>query len=154
VGNLARLSVLVVFMLVMIACGRVGERPAALPVDEFKEGQVWMYKTRPGEEDSRLKIGRIDYLGSAMFVHIQIVGLSMKNRESGEIVRVIKHVAVYAEELADSVLRLDDGPDPNFTRFDTYGFQAGLFGWDQYCYRRPVAEIVRVFEQRLSRRAS
>lgn len=50
--------------------------------DTFKAGQVWSYHTRPGEEESKvtiLKIEEDDKLG--VIVHIAINDLNMKSPE-------------------------------------------------------------------------
>lgn len=52
--------------------------PAA--AQEFREGQIWRYDTRPGEENSHLFIARIDRgLGNQSIYHIYLDGLQLKN---------------------------------------------------------------------------
>ena len=55
---------------------------AAVPTSaaEFREGQIWRYQTRPGEEASRLFIVRIDRGPSTQAIyHIYLDGLKLKN---------------------------------------------------------------------------
>ena len=74
----------------------------------FEPGQLWVYKTRPGEKDSRLVICRIETdekLGQ--IIHIQLVKVKVKNKNApGGVSQVINHLPYSGEALRASVVRL------------------------------------------------
>src|SRR5687768_1711347 len=48
--------------------------------DKFKVGQIWNYKTRPGEENSKLTILKVEkYDRVGVVLHIYVDGLKLKN---------------------------------------------------------------------------
>lgn len=81
--------------------------------DHFRFGQVWTYRTRPGEEASLVVIGPVERLGGdATVVHVQIVGVAIPNPHltSGEGVQTqVGHAPISKEALASSVVDLVDG---------------------------------------------
>ena len=85
-------------------------------MSQFKPGQVWTYHTRPGEEDSRITVVKVESherLGT--IVHIRIDGVAQKNPHAPDgVSRVIHHTPFAEEALARSVVELvvDDGPVP------------------------------------------
>ena len=75
---------------------------------DFEAGQVWMYKTRVGESDSRLYIVRVDVWpnGKRIF-HIHVDKLEIKNPlMAGGIQTDLPHAPVSEETLRKSVTRL------------------------------------------------
>jgi hypothetical protein len=82
----------------------------ALPAEatNFEVGQVWSYRTRPGEDASRLYIARIDRnLGSQPIFHLYIDGLKLKNPlAEGEVQDHLPHVPVSRQTLEASVIAL------------------------------------------------
>ena len=95
------------FLLVLLA--------SPVAIADYEVGQVWTYKTRPGEESSRLYIARIDDDGTLddgtpyRIFHIYVDGLNMQNRhvESG-IQKVLPHAPVDEVTLDSSVIDLID----------------------------------------------
>ncbi len=82
----------------------------ALPAEAitFDVGQVWSYRTRPGEEASRIYIARIDRdLGSKSIFHLYIDGLKLKNPLiEGGVQDHLVHVPVSKEALEASVISM------------------------------------------------
>lgn len=74
----------------------------------FQPGQVWRYKTRPGEESSRLTILRVEsYPKLGRIVHIQVNDVALKNPKSaGDASTVISHLPYAEQSLAQSVTTL------------------------------------------------
>lgn len=74
----------------------------------FEVGQVWSYRTRPGEDASRLYIARIDRdLSAKAIFHLYIDGLTLKNPlVEGEVQDHLPHVPVSRETLEASVIAL------------------------------------------------
>jgi hypothetical protein len=66
-------------ILALFGCGK-NPSPATAKSDQFAVGQVWQYKTRDQESDSRVVVGRIEDLGKlGTVVHIKLVNLRIKN---------------------------------------------------------------------------
>ena len=94
---------------------------AVLPVraqtQKYAEGQVWEYRTRPGEEGSLLRIGKIETVGAAGEVfHISIVGLRIAVPQQPDVrLTELPHVPVSRRTLDQSVTKLSKtvlkGPD-------------------------------------------
>lgn len=74
----------------------------------FDVGQLWSYRTRPGEEDSRVYIARVDRdFGSKAIYHLYIDGLKLKNPMlEGGVQDHLVHVPVSKEALEASVISL------------------------------------------------
>ncbi len=81
--------------------------PAFAQAIEFKQGQVWEYKTRPSEANSTLTIVKIDTINDVRIIHIAVQGLQIKNlrapRGYGE---EISHMPMAEESLIESVTRM------------------------------------------------
>jgi len=103
----------------------------------FKVGQKWHYHTRPNEENSTLKIVKIEhYEAYGTIVHIAISGLRIKNpKYPNGVLQEILHLPVSEDALRNSTTTLKndhtDLPDYEFgyvrwkTAFDNE--QAGHF---------------------------
>ena len=74
----------------------------------FQVGQVWSYRTRAGEDASRLYIARIDRdLGAKPIFHLYIDGLKLKNPLlESKVQDHLVHVPVSREALEASVIAL------------------------------------------------
>lgn len=87
--------------------GLPAELSAQAPAPRYAEGQVWEYRTRPGEEGSLLRIQRIEPwpAGDAVgrVYHISVIGV----RIGGGIAQVeMQHLPVSRMTLDASVTRL------------------------------------------------
>jgi hypothetical protein len=119
----------------------------------FAPGQVWAYRTRPGEEGARVVVCRVEddaRLGG--IVHIHVNGLRYKNRHAqsgfGE---VIEHMPYSAESLRASVTMMDAAgtPLPDFEggyRDWRAAFDAGRAG----VWTAPLAEAVDALERAMN----
>lgn len=112
----------------------------------FVEGQVWEYKTRPGETGSLLRIAKVDHdpkLGDVF--HISIVGVQIK-RPKG-ILTELSHVPVARVTLEKSVTRRSN------SKVSFPDFQPGYAEWNTAkggVFNVSVAEIVSIVEQAFS----
>lgn len=70
----------------------------------FEAGQIWEYRTRPGEESSRLYIARVDQLRGGAAFHIFLDGLHLKNPGGEQ--SSLGHAPVNEETLKASVTSL------------------------------------------------
>jgi hypothetical protein len=77
-------------------------------MSHFEAGQVWMYRTRPGEENSRITILWIqphEKLGT--IVHIRVDGISQRSLHlPGVVHHEIHHMTFCTEGISNSVTRL------------------------------------------------
>jgi len=115
----------------------------------FEEGQIWRYDTRPGEENSRLFIARIDRgLGGQTIYHIYLDGLKLKNRlYEGGVQDHLPHAPVTRQALEASVTELlqSDAAMPDISE----GYAVWLLAFEKGqagVFTRPVKEIVQYIE--------
>jgi hypothetical protein len=82
--------------------------PVRAQTQKYAEGQVWEYRTRPGEESSLLRIGKIETVGAAGEVfHISIVGLRIAVPQQPDVrLTELPHVPVSRRTLDQSVTKL------------------------------------------------
>ena len=124
---------------------------AVLPAaaQEFHEGQIWHYQTRPSEEGSRLFIARIDSgLGTASIYHIYLDGLQLKNPlYEGGVQDHLPHAAVTRQALEASVTELvqEGAALPDISE----GYAEWLLAFEKGrtgVFTIPARQIVQVFE--------
>ena len=124
-----------------------GVRPAKS--EKFSIGHVWRYKTREGETDSRVHIGRIESIRDQVVIHVKLTGLSI--RAGGQTGSVIAHTPIAEDSLAGSVVELTQEP-ADLGHFDEgyagwrEAFDAGGAGW----FTISLAEIVATIETSLN----
>jgi hypothetical protein len=138
-------SLAAVILLFFLCCAKKDDM-------KYRVGQEWNYKTRPGEENSILKILKIEeYPDYGKVIHISVNGLKMKNPQHPKgIADRISHLPVTEEALDKSVIRIknDTRQMPDSLETDGYSYwkkefdkgSAGVFS-------TPVSEIVNVMEK-------
>jgi len=79
--------------------------------DGFAAGQVWSYRTRPGEARSRVSVCRVDAQTSAgAVVHVQVEGVVIRDpAAAGGVSTTAGHLPLTAEALRESVVALERG---------------------------------------------
>jgi hypothetical protein len=114
--------------------------PQAAVDSTYSPGQVWSYKTRPGESSSTVTILRVETTPKiGTIIHVRIDGVRFKNCTGGSAPNTIEH-APFAKSALDksvghklsTVTRLPD-------------FEAGYGDWLAHCggvYTITVAEMV------------
>ncbi len=119
---------------------------------KYNVGQEWKYKTRQGEENSTLKILKIEeYPTIGKVVHISLSGLKMKNPQHPTgIADKISHLPITEEALDKSIISIknDTRQMPDSTEMDGYSYwkkefdkgNAGVFSIS-------VSEIVNSIEK-------
>lgn len=122
--------------------------------EELMEGQIWRYQTRPGEEDSRLFIARIDHgLSSQPIYHIYLDGLQLKNPlMAGGVQKNLPFAPVSREALEASVTELlqSDAAMPDISE----GYAAWLRAFEERqagVFTMPVNQIVQHIEDAFNR---
>lgn len=91
----------------------LGLASAGAAAHTYEAGQVWQYKTRPGEEASRLYIVKVETLsdGQPAF-HIHLDKLKLANpRAPGQVQTELPHAPVSAKTLDVSVVALEGSTD-------------------------------------------
>lgn len=123
--------------------------PFSNPNKKFQVGQEWHYQTRNGEENSTLKIVKIEeYENFGKMIHISILDLQVKHPQLPEgILKEALHIPISEEALKKSITKLKNDranlPDYEFgyvrwkNAFDEN--QAGYFNI-------PVNEVVEHLE--------
>jgi hypothetical protein len=109
---------------------RVKSSPARLKEvtdSKFAPGQVWSYKTRPGEENSTLTVLRIESDGNKTIVHIAIENVRMRNCTGGPEPDKFEHMPFAREALDQSVVSmLKKTKVPDYEA----GYSEWRKGWD------------------------
>jgi hypothetical protein len=109
--------------------GRVADIEASHP--KYKPGQVWTYKTRTGEDGSRVTILRVDKhpVTGEYIVHIGVNGIAIRSPTTpGGVARTISHLPFAEKAVADSLVRVErTGPVPDFRE----GYQMWRSGFEQ-----------------------
>jgi hypothetical protein len=87
-------------------------------MSQFEAGQVWTYRTRPGEEASRITVLQVDWdLDHGGIIHVWIEGVALKSPHVRTgIVNTVGHMPLSDEALSGSVLALvsSDVPLPSY----------------------------------------
>ena len=87
--------------------------------DKLESGQIWKYKTREGEEDSRVTILKVEkYEKGGIVVHVAVTDINinnpqMENEKSNE----ISHLPFSKESILKSLTDLDSS-DNNLPDFE------------------------------------
>ena len=127
--------------------------PEPASSEQFAVGQVWLYKTRPAEETSRVIIGKIEkspYIGT--IVHVKLTGLHIQDLSApGGFISVMTHAPVTEAALSTSVTELSNEVsdlDGFAEAYNTWlsAFRPGGAG----VFTLTLSEIVEVMEQTLN----
>jgi hypothetical protein len=117
---------------------------------KYKVGQEWNYKTRKGEENSTLKILKIEeYPTHGKVIHLSISGLKVINPDSKEgIAEEFSHIPISEKALDESVTELKNEKVKLPNKIDGYDywkkeFDQGIAG----VFSISVSEIVDLMEE-------
>lgn len=124
--------------------------PKTAQSEQFAVGDVWTYKTRPGEEASRLIIGKVENIEKiGMVIHIKLLDIKIKNADApnGLSTEMI-HAPITEAALKKSVIK-KVAKDGNLDDFNE-GYETWLASYQQgdagaFCI--PVSEIVGCMEK-------
>ena len=127
---LKKISIFVIILYIFMAntgCTHISTKDST-PNYKLKEGQVWKYKNRPGEDDSViriLKIERHDKYGK--LIHISVENLKLTNADNKDVTfHSIDHIVFDENSIKNSVTELvkenDKLPD----------FQSSYNAWKKY----------------------
>lgn len=146
---LRKLATVVSLSIASGGCSEKTPAPAPATSEQFRENQVWEYKTRPGEEGSRVTIGRIEQVPNVgVVVHVKLTGVRIKNEHSPDGWSTeLSHAPISEKQLAASVIRLVDEPS------DLSGFEEGYATWLEAkggVFTITLAEIVQYMEEAIS----
>jgi hypothetical protein len=116
---------------------------------EFAPGQAWTYRTRPGEEASRIIIRKKDIEPEDGEVfHISILGVKLRNhRLPGGLQPAMHHAAVARPTLDQSLLSYEGDGDDDETWMDGYAvWRQAYDNGDAGIFDIPVSEILGYIE--------
>ena len=76
---------------------------------KIESGQIWKYKTRKGEEDSKILILKIEKNKiDKIIVHVFVMDVNIENQKSkAETYREIKHLPFSKKAILDSITKLE-----------------------------------------------
>lgn len=127
--------------------------PAEIADSDFRAGQEWAYRTRPGEESSTLTVLRVERSAEpGVIVHVAIAGLDIRNPASpAQPIREIGHLPMSEAAVRRSVTRKlrDDAPLPDFEE----GYRTWRRAYDSGeggIFSIPVAEAVAAIAETLT----
>ena len=95
------------------------------PRPPFAAGQLWTYRTRPGEERSRVRVILVETLPDlGIVVHVRVAGLQVRNPHAPKgFTKVLGHMPFAAQAVGLSVVELaGEQPVPD-------GWQNGYDTW-------------------------
>lgn len=120
----------------------------------YTEGQVWTYKSRPGEEKSTVLINKVEtHEKLGKIFHISVNGVKVKNRHiAGGISTDLPHFPVSEEALKKSLTKLVGKREPNPDHVEGYKtwkaeFDAGKAG----IFTISISEIVGFIEETINK---
>jgi len=121
---------------------------------DYSEGQVWAYKTRPGEEKSTVLINKVESnkkLGRIFHISVSRVRVKNKHIEGG-ITSELPHFPVSEETLKKSLTKLVGKSKPNPDYIEGYNtwkeaFDAGQAG----IFTISVSEIIGFVEETVNK---
>jgi hypothetical protein len=117
-------------------------QPQTVTDSTYRPGQVWSYKTRPGESSSTLTILRVESLGKiGIIVHVRIEGFQFRNCSGGPAPTTLEHAPFTKAALDNSVKSLLK------TAPEVPDYKAGYDEWLSHCggaYSISVAEVLEV----------
>jgi hypothetical protein len=119
----------------------------------FEPGQVWRYRSRPGEEGSRITVAKVEAHPTwGAIVHIQVTGLAIRSPMApGGVSRIVSHLPYQEEALRASVTEMEpraaepEGWVEGYRQWKT-AFDADRAG----VWSIPVAEAIDAMEQAIS----
>ena len=116
---------------------------------DYQEGQIWRYKTRPGEEQSLLYIAKVETLsnGERAF-HIYLDNLRIPNEQlPGKFQTDLPHAPVSSGTLDLSVVKLQGHTNsPHDTAAGYALWREAYDSGEGGIFSIPVSEIVEVIE--------
>lgn len=122
-------------------------QPTVVDDPTYKPGQVWSYKTRPGEEESTITILRVETtpkLGT--IVHVQIQKWKLENCKGNKGDSTMDHAPFSKAAIDKSVVKLLR------TEKDIPDFDEGYKDWLSHCggvYTMSVADALSLTNKRM-----
>jgi hypothetical protein len=146
----SRGPIAIALVLLVAACASGPPMPERASSPRYRVGQVWRYQTRPGEEASRVIVGRIERIeGIGPVVHVKLTGLRLRGPQG--VASIMFHAPVAEPQLSASVTELTG------ERGDLEGFADGYAMWRSAyqsgkagVFTLPLAGVVDSMEEALN----
>ena len=146
-------SLLAALVMVIVCSNAVAQTSVNGKTPSFKVGQMWSYKTRPGETKSTFVVVKIDtHPTYGNIIHIAVQDLKMKNPNSPDgFSNQIGHMPFSEKALAESVVKLlkEKVELPDFEN----GYNLWREAFEQQragFYTISIAEAVKIAEEGLN----
>jgi hypothetical protein len=117
---------------------------------KLKAGQVWKYKNRPGEDDSIIRILKVEHNDKfGTLVHISVENLKLTNADNRDVTfKAVNYMVFDEKSIKDSVTELikenDQLPDFEYNYNDwKKSFDQGMAGINN----KPVANTLSILEE-------
>jgi len=117
---------------------------------DYAVGQAWTYRTRPGEEGSRLAIRRIEHEPEdGEIFHVSVLGVRLRNhRLPGGIQPAMHHAAVSRSTLDASVLGTEGEADMDERWQDGYAvWRQAYDNGDVGVFNVSIGEVLHYIER-------
>jgi len=145
-------SILILLLFtVLLSCNRQSKIMLIDTTDsKFKVGQVWKYKTRPNEENSRLTIAKVENEPkNGNIIHITVTNLKIKNPHAPSgYTDLIGHMPLAESAVAESATELsNEMPDLSSYKEGYQDWREAFDNGRGGIWTLPVSECVAAMEE-------
>ncbi len=100
--------------------------PASAVSSAISPRQVWKYRSRPGEESSRIIVGKIEEVNGSMVIHVKLIGVKIRSPQApSEFISELAHIPISEESFRASIIEVVHGPA------DLENFEEGYSLWKE-----------------------
>ena len=145
---------LIVFWASLMACSEQSRNTTGVAESKYKTGQVWSYKTRPNETDSKITILKVETAAAiGKVVHVSIEGLRISNPRTKEgFVATIPFTSFSEEAIDRSVVsRIKENVEVPDSKQAYEEWQQTYQQNQGGVFTMPVAEAIGLMEKNMNR---
>jgi hypothetical protein len=116
---------------------------------KYRPGQVWQYKTRQGEQDSRITVLKVEALPKVgTVVHVRVDHVRLRNCSGGPELDTVKHMPFSKDAMERSTTKLEKGgvDIPDLSGYEQWRAECGGV------FKLTVAEAIKAVEYGYNKR--